>query len=906
MKTFIDDVLNNLFEDRALDLTQTAFILPSKRAGGFLKNGLKARVKATCFAPQVWSIEEFITEVSKLETLDNINTLFAFYGIYKTHTPKEEREDFDTFYGWAQTLIYDFNEIDRYLIDTDKFFNYLSDIKNLEHWSMDGQQTELIKKYLEFWKTLPQLHLTFKKSLLKERKAYQGLVYRKASENITHYLDSSTKQFIFIGFNALNNAEQHLLQTVLEQNRGQVYWDIDAQFFNDPQHHAGLFMRHYHKNWPCYSGHSTSFNWVGNHYNNAKKIECIGVPKNIGQAKYVAEILEKEELNNTALVLSDEGLLSPIVNSLPPKVDQLNITMGLSLGQTPLAALFELLFKIQQDTKPVLYHKYVLDVLNHPAINNALGKEAANLQQTIIEKNRVFIALAQLTKTTTPKTTEIITCCFSKQGKNSEKFLEHLITLTELLRPKSLDNHHLEAEYLYHFNRVFKTLKNLLDRYRPATNIKALRRLYNDILQTESIDLNGSPYEGLQIMGMLETRVLDFDTVIITSVNEGLLPGGKSSNSFIPYDLKKEYGLPTYREKDAVYTYHFYRLLQRAKKVYLLYNTDFSGLNAGEKSRFITQLEVEKTTTHQLEQKLINPQSGATEDTLQEIPKTPAVLVKLKKLAAYGFSPSALTTYIRNPLDFYKRYVLSIKEKDDVEEVVAANTLGTVVHNTLETFYKPFINKTISAEDIKSMYNHIDSEVRHQFATTYKEAPINEGKNLIIFEIAKRYIKNYLRTELKLVENNTLEILQIEDGSLRRELKIDALDFPVYLRGKVDRIDRLNDEVRIVDYKTGKTKSGDLKIKEWALLTADYKYSKAFQILCYSSLIEQLDKFTVNRAGIISFKNLKEGFMPFGKKNGKKITNDINSETLAHFHEQLGALITEIMDPDIPFIEKEV
>ncbi len=900
MKTFLEDVLEQLLSE-GLKPDDTCFVLPSKRAGFFLKHLLKERIEDTVFAPEILSIEDFIGKITRLRILDNTHTLFSFYNTYQELTPKEEQEEFDVFYGWAQTLVYDFNEIDRYLINTDSFFNYLSDIKDVEHWSVQPEQTDMVKKYLKFWRQLPHHHRAFVERLLKTGEAYQGLAYRKAAEQIEAFLQKDAKQYIFVGFNALNNAEQTLIQKILGAQRGRAFWDIDQYFLENRAHGAGFFMRQYQK-WPLYAEKQHEFQWPSHHFTMPKYIESIGIPKNIGQAKYVAEILKKEDPKNTALVLNEESLLSPILNSLPETVEHLNVTMGLSLSMTPPAALFETLFKIQEESQKVLYYKHVLAVLNHSTIRLAMGQEAKNIQAQIAARNRVYLSKENLPPLEDAKSQKIIQLCFTLY-ENPKNFLAALIKLTKILKPEKTAEHQLETEYLYHFHEVFIKMRNLFERYSFRLNTKILHRIYKDTLQTASLDYSGSPTEGLQLMGMLETRVLDFETLILTTVNEGILPAGKSTNSFIPYDLKRAYKLPTYKEKDAVYTYHFYRLLQRAKRVYLLYNTDKSGVNSGEKSRFLSQLELQTLPKHEVVKKLINLRVKSPDHQLQTIEKTPDIIARLKEWAQRGVSPTALTTYIRNPIDFYKRYVLHIEEEEEVEETVAANTLGTVIHNTLENFYKPLENKTLRQTDLESMFSKIDVEVKRQFEEVYRQAPLAEGKNLIIFEIAKRYVYNFLCMEKGNITQHEIKILEIENGKNECELKIPGLDFPIKLKGKVDRVDQIDGQIRVVDYKTGKVEPSDLKLKNWEELLADYKYSKAFQVLCYSMMI-QTDQSP--KAGIISFKNLKKDFMPFIDQSLQPEENKINADVLASFHTILTRLFTEIFDIEQAFKEKEI
>jgi len=905
MQTFLNDILDKFIDKNIDQLAKTTFILPGKRAGGFLKRLIRSKTDYTGFAPEILSIEEFITQITGLRMLDNTNSLFRFYQIYKQQTPQNEQESFDTFYAWAQTLIHDFNEIDRYLIDPERFFNYLSEIQQVEHWSLASPQTDLVKNYLKFWSQLANFHQDFVSGLLENKEAYQGLIYRKAADTIQDFLKSSDNQFIFIGFNALNNAEQKMIQEVLIQKKGEVYWDIDRHFIEAEYHDAGLFMRHYLNNWPYYKTEENQFNWLSDFYNQPKTIQTIGVPKNIGQAKYVGSLLKTVDQKNTAVVLNDEGLLLPVLNSLPDEVQTANVTMGLPLALTPPASLFEVLFKIQLDNQGNIYHKNVLEVLSHPSLKIVESHLSEKIQAAIIKNNHVFISREDIIAIAGEQNADLLDLCFTIYDDKAEPFLKALLNICQHLRPEDLDKHAVETEYLFHFNKLFNKLLNLLAQYEPVESIQALYQIYKDSLNNESIDFGGSPHEGLQIMGMLETRVLDYETVILTSVNEGVLPTGKSTNSFIPYELKKRYGLPTYKEKDAVYAYHFYRLLQRAKNVYLLYNTEASSLNTGEKSRFLTQLEVERPQSHTFIQGLVNSKISTNPTGLQEIEKTPEMLEILKKQAKSGFSPSALTSYIWDPLTFYKNYVLGIRENEEIEEEIASNTLGTAIHDTLEKFYKPLIGKNLLAEDLKKMRAQIDSELKHQFEKE-QNAHIDHGKNLIIFEVAKRYLNNFLDFEERQLKNgDLLKTLHIENDEIKRKLPIPELDFEVYLRGKVDRVDQLNDTIRVVDYKTGNAKPSELNIKSWDDLIEEPKHIKAFQVLSYASLLMHGKKYNQIEAGILSLKSLSSGFIPFSDHSEKKGVRQIDSNVLHLFHEQLNRLILKIFNPTIPFKEKK-
>ncbi|GGK14455.1 hypothetical protein GCM10007962_05880 [Yeosuana aromativorans] len=921
MANFIFDVLKDL-QNKNADLSSITFILPSKRAGLFLQHQLSFVVKETMFLPKIWSIEEFVEELSQLKTISNTELLFEFYSTYSNLTKKDDVEPFDSFSKWAQILLQDFNEIDRYRIPQDHIFNYLSAIKETEnlHWSLEENQTDFIKKYLAFWNKLHTYYSHFTEVLLSRKSGYQGLIYREAVENLESYIQNSQDiRHVFLGFNALNTCEETIIQELLQNGLADIYWDIDEVFLNNPIHDAGLFTRAHKKNWSYFK--NNPFNWITNNYSKDKNISVYGIPKNIGQAKFIGTLLnqlktENTSLSNTAVVLGDETLLIPVLNSLPPNVDALNITMGFPLKSIPLASLFEYLFHIHKTDSQSFYYKDIINLVSHPFIRPLFyandSDYASKLIQTIEENNLIYISGQRIKEITDSTNTDLIDTLLESWDSIDfalKKCSQLILIIKSHLDKNKLANV-LSLEYLFRFNELFNELSRLNSSYNHIKDVSTLYSIYKELLSSETLDFKGEPLEGLQIMGMLESRVLDFETVIISSVNEGILPAGKSNNSFIPFDVKLENNLPTYKEKDAVYTYHFYRLLQRAKNIHLLYNTEADVLTGGEKSRFITQLEIEGI--HNISHQIITPKVPSINPVLKVFEKTPLVLDALKAIAEKGFSPSSLTNYIRNPIDFYYQKVLKIKEYDNVEETVAANTLGTVIHNTLEDFYKTHIGRFLSIEDINNMKPLITKTVALHFKDVYKEGDITKGKNLIVFEIAKRYVSNFLDLEINdLKQGNTIKIIGIETEA-NAVIDFPELDFHIKIIGKIDRIDEYNGVTRIIDYKSGNVGQGDVEIVNWEDITTDYKkYSKPFQILTYAYMMQFSGKLKFPiEAGIISFKNLKSGFLKFATKDrvgayAKKDTL-ITDETLEHFKVELKSLILEICNPDVPFTEKEI
>ena len=905
MHTFLEETIQYLTKKHG-SLSQLTIILPSKRAGGFLLNHLKNKALHTSFAPKIISIETFIETVSDLNIIDPTALLFKSYETYLTLDSIPEKESFDTYSSWATSLLGDFNEIDRYLLDTHSFFNYLNDIQDLNHWYLREDKTPLIEKYLAFWNSLQEFYKTLKDTLLKDHQGYQGLVYRKAAEDISHYMEANkATKHVFIGFNALNTAEQHILQELLELDHNEVIWDTDSYFFEDTTHSASLFLRDYKNNWKHYQ--KNTFTSVASNFIKPKAFSFVGVQKNIGQVKYVGNLLAtytKEQLAHTAIVLADENLLLPLLHSLPENVDQVNITMGVALKTMPYATFFEILFSVKAKPADSYYYKDVQSILSHPFISNTMASAGAILAQ-IKKENITHSTQEYLLSISDPKDHEILKLLFQDWSQDSGMAISSCNTLLQLASSRNLSA--IEEVSVSHLQEVFLKIAALNDSYTYLTTLKTVQLLYRELIANTTLDFKGEAYQGLQIMGVLESRVLDFKNIIMTSVNEGTLPSGKSNASFITYDLKKQYNLPSFTEKDAIYTYHFTHLLQRVETATLLYNTHTEGLNTGEKSRFLLQLEVAKQPNHTITHTTVSPKITMGQKTLARIEKTPKILERLQEIASGSFSPSSLTSYIRNPIDFYFQKVLRIKEHQEVEETVAASTLGTIVHDTLEVLYTPFVSKVLSVGDLESIYPKIAAQVTTQFIKSFKGGDFSTGKNLLIFEVAKKYVSNFIDFEIKEVNaGNKIIIKALEAKDLFIDLEVPGLNFPVRVGGKVDRIDHYNGDLRIIDYKTGKVEQKDLVVSDWEKIRQEYSFSKAFQVLTYALIYNDTAPITRAYGGIISFKNLGSGFLKFGVKEQSKKDHVISQETLVLFKEQLIALIQEICDISIDFQEKEV
>ena len=909
MKSFISEILNDILTAHD-SFEECVFILPSQRAGIFLRNELKKKLTQG-FLPQIVTIEHFIENISGIQKGDTIQLLFYFYKIYCEI--EKNPDSFDIFSSWASVVLQDFSEVDQYLVNSKDIFTYLRDIQRLRKWSVKGEfkETTLIKDHFIFMERLAHYYDRYYEYLLQLKTGYQGLLYREATKKTTSFLSRhTTTQFIFIGFNALNKAEELLIETFLNAGSATIYWDIDRSFF-ESNHLAGRFVRDYTTRWKYYEKRDVKL--MSSHFDTPKNIQVIGVAKHILQLKYAGEILESfNEYQDTALVLGDESLLSVALNSIPDKVDALNITMGYPLKSIPTAnfitSVFQLFInqeKLQKKSTNEFYYKDVLRWIKNPLIFQFLPKKyegfISGVQKIISRENTSFISLEDLTRFLSPldETIRVSLLTIFQPYIGIENFIDRIILLIEQSRDGVSS---LEKEYLFRFHTAFTQLKTLNSRYGYFQNIKTLYTFYKRIVTSEKLSFRGEPLKGLQIMGMLETRVLDFKNVIITSVNEGVIPSGSRQNTFIPFDVKVQFGLPTYRERDAIFSYHFFRLLQRAENIFLIYNTENDDYGNGEKSRFITQLELLR---NDIQQRSITQKVTTEIRKLGDIQKHPNVIEKLHHYAQKGISPSAIARYLYSPIEFYKERVLGLKQVEEVEETIAANTLGTIVHDTLDELYTPLKDRFLSTVLLSEMKTKTESLVTKYVIKHFKNGNYHLGMNRLVFEVAQNYVHRFLDLEIDLLKKgNQIKILATEQH-LKTSIQVQGVDFPVVIKGIVDRIDEYNGTTRVVDYKTGLVALKQLKISNLDEIQ-DYQFEKAIQLLMYSHLYmsQSSDNTKTIEAGIYSFRNLKDGFIRvnFSEKRGG-YDHHITPERLKKAIESVGTIISEIFNSSISFKE---
>jgi len=945
MQPFLEKTADYILKYYQENFGNLTVILPSKRAGLFLKKHLIRQISTATWSPRIFSIEDFIVEMSGLKIIDPQALLFELFTIHQK-IERQNAKDFVSFSTWGQVMLHDFNEIDLHLADHEKLFRYLKDFKDIEEWNPDGSELTVVQaRYLNFFGTLKDYYNTLSDGLLKKKQVYQGLAYRYLADQIqTGASVTDDEHFVFAGFNALTKAEELIIDSLVKANKAEIIWDADSYYVNDNKQEAGFFFRKYFAGIP-----SDQIKWIKSNLEvSEKKIEIIGVPQQVGQAKACGKILQdliriNPDIGDTAIVLADENLLFPVLNSIPDQISDFNITMGLPLNQCSFFQFIDALFTLQENTAKFkntsqgnltqFYYKDILRILNDPYIrgqfagNENIPVQISGIIQVIRSSNRIFYsasALKSLFNECPDNILELIKVIFDDWKNNSAQALVSLKRLADIYKDHFLfihnsskdsgnpKNNHLDLEYLYGFMKIVKRMESLFGEYGIATDTKGLRMVFNQMVSSSTIPFYGEPLQGLQIMGMLETRALDFKRLILLSVNEDIIPTSKHTPSFLTFEMRNYFGIPSYIQKNAVYAYHFYRLLQRSDEVYILYETEGGALGGGEKSRYLYQIINELPGTNpniKITEKLLNiPLPEDKTDYSIQVNKNKKILEKIDQIAMYGFSASAFNTFRNCSLQFYFQYIAGLAEAEEVEETIDASTLGKVVHNVLKKLYEPLINEAVTVDLVKQMIPVIDEQLAKSFKENYQEGDVTYGKNLLILNVASQFIRHFLKKEILQLSDkaNTLEIISLEN-LYKAGLKIPSdneilKDKKIFIRGYIDRIDKQNGTVRIIDYKTGMVTPKELKINDWEDFYSDDHPGKSFQLLVYAWLyVNNMEKISGNlEAGIISFRNLSSGFMKVVFPGG-----DQGSENIEDVERILLDIITDMFNPDIPFNQTE-
>jgi CRISPR/Cas system-associated exonuclease Cas4 (RecB family) len=935
MKPFLDSVASYIIDNYSDRMAGMSVVMPNRRSGLFLKKYMAKKIDKPVLLPAIYSIEDLIIELSGFRLADPVSLLFELYDVH-CRIEKEQAQPFDDFLHWGKVLLRDFNEIDSYLIDTKSLFSYISEAKALSVWNLNEQPlTTLEKNYMAFYSSLYSYYTLLTESLTAKKLAYEGL----ASRHVVTFLPQISEKLkwhtvLFCGFNALTKAEEKIIEFLVGNGKAEILFDADAYYVSNPKQEAGNFIRKYIE-----SRQFGEIKWINNDFlPGEKQITVIGVAQNIGQVKVAGQIIQdirnaNNDLQNTAVVLSEENLLIPLLNSLPGDIGEFNVTMGYPLIFTPVYDLFETIFTMHENAGRFFnlqtasvwkyYYKDAFRVLNHPYVLS-LGDDPQKLRETIAglqNTNKIFFTdkeLEPLFKSEAPGYSSVVRLIFQNWDNQPTKALQCFLTLLEsfrdrLIADKSAGHRNtIEIEYIFHFARIIRRITGLSSTYNFITNTLTLRNIFKQIVTGQTIPFFGEPLKGLQIMGMLETRTLDFANLIMLSVNEDILPKSKVTNTFIPYDIRVESGLPTYRDSNAIYAYHFYRLLQRSKQIFLLYNTEPGELGGGDKSRFITQIinELPLVNPHiTISEKLLNqPPEKDTRNFSITIDKSDAVVSKLLEKARKGLAPSALNAYRKCSLQFYFREIAKLAEAEEVEETIEAVTLGKVVHDVMYRFYKPWVDKLLTTDAIDQMMQMIDKETEAAFGRHYQGGDIRYGKNLLTANVARMFIRNLLQTEKQFISqsaiNGTPPVIRFLEQWFETmvDVKMEDRIIPVKLKGKIDRIDQVGALRRIIDYKTGNIVESNLKVKRFEDMKDDAKADISFQLLVYAYIF-LLQKSPGDAGSVVS------GVLAFHKHSQGLIEvklpreTEITIQTLDEFKNLLDALLFEMFDQKNPFTQ---
>ena len=908
--SFLGNVVQSLKAQQP-DWENMCFVLPNRRAQLFLQKELTVALEGPLILPQSYSIDDFVVAISTLKPATDLEQQQALYQSYCASIDKKDKPNsFETFLGWSTPLLKDLNTIDQYLVDRKDFFSYMSSLHEIRAW---GQaQDKIIQDYTAFWKRLPDMYHEFMHRLEESGQTTPGMCYRMSTELLETFLQHNSKtQFVFCGFNALSPSEIFIVRELLTQDRAQVFWDIDKQMLDDELHQAGRFIRSYISTWPEYK--QQPFNQAHAHFHDPKSIKVTQVQQQLGQAKEIGDLLAKmdnqQDWSKTAVVLADESLLMPLLYALPPSIDKLNITMGFPLDQHPTAIFINALLKMAvRQTEKGFYFADVESVLSIPETKALFLTTAPNLDEVLEQakkEHRSYLDTAYI-KAIVPKAAHAsVDTLFRLNGTPNQwvaDMLEVLPLFYDVQQSQAVRQaYSLAVEKLM---VLLSQIKDVAAGLHQDFSFSLLRNLYSQLSAGQKLNFVGAPLEGLQILGVLETRAIDFDNVFVAGVNEGVLPGQSEQPSWIPYEVKKAFGLPTQDEQDAIFTYHFYRLMYRAAKVKLFYNGTTDGIQVGEPSRFIRQWAFDCPETHSWQEHTQNVPFVPPPSSHKSIPKTPAVMEKLLELAKAGFSPSGLNAFVKDGYAFYKRYLLGLREEDELETFFSHKTYGTLIHNCLETLYTPHVGKQLTQADCNEMIERVDTVADEIIKREY---PQNiSGKNVLALTAIKRNIQNMISHEQDDIRaGNVIEIIALEQ-KLTMTQAISGIDAPVTFNGTVDRVDRYNGNTRVLDYKTGQTQ--DLGIMDWTDLANDPERGQARQLLMYAMLWNTHNPDNLaSQAGIISLKQHKKGVLYVGEKASPrgKVSPTLGVSQMQKAATVFDQLTQALFDPNSPFSEPE-
>ncbi|MFZ4724396.1 MAG: PD-(D/E)XK nuclease family protein [Paludibacter sp.] len=944
MNSYLQRVAQAFYSNHDTAISDFTFVFPNRRAGLFFQKYIAEIAQKPIFSPEIITINDCFAMGSHWQTADRLSMLFRLYCIYKSHIKNDET--FDTFVFWGEMLLSDFEDVDKYRVDAKQLFTNITELKQIDQLFnvFSDRQVEAIRQFwsnfvpvvegksqedfIATWKILLPIYEQFRAELIAENTATEGMICRNVADRLRKneiIPEFENKQFVFIGFNALNPCERTLFAELQKRSQADFYWDYDANELRDSDNQASRF---YAENIHIFPSKYPINIFVESLQD--KEIELIAVPSAVGQAKQTFSILNNlfppdvpnKSWIKTAVVLPDESLLVPLLHSLPEQIEKVNVTMGFPLKSTPVSGLIEHIFDLQKRMRTSgdqvsFYHLSVSNILNHQYIALLCGNEANILKQKMTFNNWIYIDAEELQKN------ELMATIFVPQT-NTQTFLPYLLNILRTLQSgwqqASNDTHDykLECDFLYQYYVTINRMSDIMND-KPVEldmTIDTLVRLTRQITSNISIPFVGEPLDGLQVMGVLETRGLDFDNLIITSFNEGVFPKRISTNSFIPYNLRRGFDLPTTEHQDAITAYNFYRLIHHAKRIFFLYDSRSEAGQTGEVSRFMQQLHYHYDVKYQ--RKTISFDIGFGSPQNIQIDKTPSVMAKIQQFTIDGelqpsLSASSINTYIDCPLQFYLTKVEAVEQADEVKETIEADMFGTLFHSVIEKIYEPYIGKMLQISDFEALLKdplHIDKQITLAFSEKYfkkkNKAIIQlEGNNLLIARVIRKYILQVLETDKK---NVPFRYINSEDRC-KIEYPIFNGKYKVNIKGFIDRIDEKEGRLRILDYKTG---SGSLEFKnldEVFEQNKDKRPKFVLQTFLYGILYKEKAEGKIITPGIYYMRDVfKESFDTELHHKPEKNLNETVTDFSTfedEFRERLTTCLEEIFNSAIPFIQTE-
>jgi ATP-dependent helicase/nuclease subunit B len=929
VKKFLTKVAEKIIADE-LTGSHSAIVLPNRRSIIFLKDEIKKLNRNNLWLPEFIPFDEFTHKISGFTKADKITLSIDLYNVHRKLEGKKA-SSIDDFLTWAPIIISDFNDIDNSLASAKDIYHQLSAIKAIQQWNPDGRPlTRLQKNYIHFFNSMYDYYIELNELLKEKGIGYHGMICRSLAEN-NSVIDENIRwnNILFVGVNALSEAELQIVGYLNKTYKTNFIWDIDDYYY--PNGAKKVFQKEAGKNIHNIINRLKVLETVeieSNLTESRKNIRILGVPKNIGQTKFIGQELQNIDKNkdispevkngSTAIILANEGLLIQLLHSLPKLADNedllpYNLTLGYPLKNSQFEDFFtswiDLLISFNELNSRIATNE-LIHFLNIPVVKQLVDQKGIIVEDIIryiIKNNLLYITTNEIVKLIPGKdihAQNIITKLIL--NNNTQDSTQALESLKEVLIENTKDNSNTNIIFCEQLQSTIGIISRLCLLARNNTDLVTfsfIKKIGVQLINQSRISLLGEPLTGIQIMGMLETRALDFDNIYILSVNEGILPADSNFDSLIPFDIKKEHNLTLPTHYSEIYSYHFYRLLQRSKNITLIFNSDNDNFGGGEKSRFILQIENELQKANpniNLTQQVISSQTSkyvTSEKSDHDIiiPKSRDILSRIKLISQKGFSASLLNTYISCSLKFYFSYLLKIDTKIEVKQSVEPNIFGTVLHEALEDIYKPFEGKKINVDILKKALKSTRIILSEKFKIHYNNDPLNKGKNMLIFEVANSYLQNFLKWDIKNI-NIKPKILLNTESKLVNDLIINGEN--VRFKGIIDRIDKeiTEDTIRVIDYKTGKVDRNDLIIKNTDDLFSNPKYAKAFQVTYYAWLVFKYFSMHKMESGIISIRNISNGFIPLSIKEHPDI-----QDYFKDFEDSLLQITSEIQNKEIPF-----